>query len=151
MAPVIAARFWGRVDRSGECWLWTAGKSGGYGVVGHNSQKAHRVAWELTIGPIPQGMQVLHRCDNPPCVNPEHLFLGTNHDNMLDRQAKGRTKNLFTSDTHPFKVLDSADIRMIRTLRRSGWKQRELAVVFGVSRGHIAQLTRPHLMEETCQ
>lgn len=89
-----APRFWGRVDKSGDCWLWTGGtSSGGYGAATWpNGQQttAHRVSWEITYGPIPDGMQVLHRCDNPACVRPDHLFLGTQQDNMDDMIAKGR-------------------------------------------------------------
>lgn len=75
------------------CIEWIASRDGcGYGMFrfGGRSQRAHRVAWILTFGGIPDGLQVLHKCDNPPCVNPDHLFLGTNHDNVLDAVAKGR-------------------------------------------------------------
>lgn len=88
-------RFWSSVDKDGEngCWLWTRGRNEhGYGVLDRKSGSglAHRYSWELANGPIPTGLQVLHRCDNPPCVNPEHLFLGTRLDNMADMTAKGR-------------------------------------------------------------
>lgn len=83
--------FWAKVDRRGpdECWEWTTGRERyGYGhsVLG----TASRVAWELTNGPIPDGQRVLHSCDNPPCCNPRHLFLGTQLDNVRDMMAKGR-------------------------------------------------------------
>jgi hypothetical protein len=90
-------RFWQHVDKSDTCWNWTAStKPFGYGrfvTRNHYKQKeelAHRVSWELHYGPIPQGMFVCHKCDNPPCVNPEHLFLGTGDDNMKDRNSKQR-------------------------------------------------------------
>lgn len=75
------------------CWEWTGTKDKhGYGRVRVDQRKAraHRVAWEAFKGEIPAGLHVLHRCDNPGCVNPEHLFLGTHGDNMRDREAKGR-------------------------------------------------------------
>jgi hypothetical protein len=88
-------RFWRKVARTGpaECWLWLAGRNPkGYGRFGmHGSAVfAHRQAYALTVGAIPEGMYVCHRCDNPPCCNPEHLFLGTHADNIRDMTRKGR-------------------------------------------------------------
>jgi hypothetical protein len=92
----IADRFWSKVDKapsSNGCWLWTATKDRRlYGRFWNDGNRfgAHRTAWELTRGPIPPGLYVLHHCDTPPCVNPEHLFIGTQTDNMRDMAAKGR-------------------------------------------------------------
>lgn len=97
----VGPRFWQRVDTSGgpgACWEWTAGRLPlGYGVIHvtlapgeRRTLKAHRVAWELHNGPIPEGLVVCHRCDNPPCCNPAHLFVGTLSDNAKDAAAKGR-------------------------------------------------------------
>jgi hypothetical protein len=87
---------WARVDKSNAsgCWVWTgARKSGGYGHFHHRDHgliKAHRASWIVTNGEIPAGLIVCHKCDNPPCVNPSHLFLGTKKDNTRDMMAKGR-------------------------------------------------------------
>ena len=76
--------------REDHCWLWLASKSGKYGY--HNGSYAHRFSFELFYGPIPDGIYVCHRCDVPACVNPEHLFLGTCQDNLVDASKKGRLK-----------------------------------------------------------
>lgn len=90
-------RFWAKVEKRGpaECWLWLASRNAqGYGkfsvASGRGHMGAHRAVWELVNGAVPDGLWVLHRCDNPPCVNPAHLFLGTCRDNHLDMVAKGR-------------------------------------------------------------
>ena len=94
----LTERFWPKVDTSGDCWLWTAAVgSSGYGQLssrlGQAPLRAHRVSWELAFGEIPEGMSVLHRCDTPRCVRPEHLFLGTKADNAADMSRKRRARN----------------------------------------------------------
>lgn len=90
-------RFWPKVDVQGldECWPWLGGVNDGYGLayIGDNKHKAaHRLAFELWWSvTLPSWLHVLHTCDNPPCCNPAHLWLGTNADNVRDRDAKGRT------------------------------------------------------------
>ena len=86
--------FWPKVDKSGVCWIWIAGKSAGYGMTSMNRRlrHAHAIAWELINGPIPDGLDVLHNCpggDNKACVNPAHLWLGTQRDNTIDWYQKG--------------------------------------------------------------
>lgn len=88
-----ADTFWACVDRDGDCWEWRGRHDEkGYGRIGFEGrlQRADRVAWLLSFGEIPEGMCVLHRCDNPACCNPDHLFLGSQADNVADRDAKGR-------------------------------------------------------------
>ena len=89
-------RFWAKVRKSDGCWLWQASTSVGYGQIniGGRPQRAHRVAWELTFGGIPDGLWVLHRCDTRLCVRPGHLFLGTVTDNNRDMFAKGRNRSI---------------------------------------------------------
>jgi hypothetical protein len=89
------ARFTPKIDVRGpnDCWPWTAGCfASGYGAfkVGNQVVRSHRFGWTAWYGPIPPGKQVLHECDNPPCHNPSHWFLGTHATNMADRWAKGR-------------------------------------------------------------
>ena len=95
----LAERFWAKVDKGAGCWTWKGYQTkDGYGQlgVGDNIAYAHRVAWELTHGPIPVGLVICHHCDNPSCVNPAHLFLGTYTDNLRDCMAKGRFRNAGT-------------------------------------------------------
>lgn len=127
-------RFWSRVKKTEGCWTWTGAKISGYGdlrvsVTVH--QLAHRFSWELHHGPIPAGLHVLHRCDNPPCVRPDHLFLGTNDDNVADSVNKGRAGRKLTAD----QVL--AIREEYRTL---GLSQRLLAIKYGVSKTSMEKL-----------
>ena len=93
-------RFWQKVNKTGKCWEWTGclkdGSGGcGYGFFWFNGKnvRAHRFSWILSFGEIPNELCVCHKCDNPRCVNPEHLFLGTVHDNNVDAVKKGRVPN----------------------------------------------------------
>lgn len=83
-------RFWSHVNKDGDCWLWTGSLNNhGYGTFG-SGELSHRISWVFAYGTIPVGLFVLHHCDNPLCIRPEHLFLGTQSDNVRDMLAKGR-------------------------------------------------------------
>lgn len=123
------ARFWASVDKTGDCWLWARYRHpSGYGQFSH--MQAHRVAWELTHGPIPEGVVVCHRCDNPSCVNPDHLFLGTDAENIADRDAKGRGPRGLRNGR---AVLTPDRVGELRAAAQGGLSAAQLGRMFGVS------------------
>ena len=130
----VEERFWEKVDKSGACWEWTAGKnSDGYGQIKIKGRqiKAHRLSWELHSTPIPDGMQCLHRCDNPACVNPKHLFLGTHKDNMVDKKIKERG----------LKKLNHADVTNIKAIYKyTAATQDQLAGLYKVSQSLVSMI-----------
>ncbi len=160
MRGPIEARFWPKVDKrsDSECWPWIASRNRyGYGTFGVGSSsggvmsvaKAHRVSWELHNGQIPDGLYVCHGCDNPPCVNPAHLFLGTAHDNFDDMRSKARGSR---GSGHSAAVkrgrrhsppggkskLTEQHVQVIRFLRSStSLRLRHIAELFGVSISNI--------------
>jgi hypothetical protein len=134
-------RFWGKVDKTEACWLWIgAVLPSGYGQFALNRQRrsatTHRIAYELTYGPIPSGLHVCHRCDNRLCVRPDHLFLGTNAENVRDAVSKNRIRR---GEQHPFARLTRATVRQIRTLYAAGGiSQSQLASLLSLPRPTIA-------------
>ena len=115
----MAERFWEKVDRGGDgCWEWQGQRSRwgyGYFVFKGRRRHAHRISWELANGDPPGNLFVCHTCDNPPCVRPDHLFLGTALDNNRDRAAKGRTAlNPFPGEDNGRAVLTEVDVREAR-------------------------------------
>lgn len=131
-----AAIFWSYIDRSGDCWEWQGTHNEqGYGCFDLNKKRraSHRVAYELTHGTIPDGLLVLHRCDNPPCCNPDHLFLGTHKDNADDCAAKGRL-----SIGGGKRIEDNEIPGLIDRYKRGGITQQELADAYGVSRSLVS-------------
>ncbi len=126
---------------SGDCWMWTANTRSGYGQIKgycHKMKKyrplcAHRVSWELYNGKISGDMNVLHRCDNPLCVNPDHLFLGTHLDNARDRVEKCREAR---GERHGRSKLTDDEVDDIRLLYDSMTKK-EIGSIFNVSERHV--------------
>lgn len=112
-----------------------------YGVFKYHlrQHKAHRFSFEIAHGKIPEGLDVLHRCDTPPCVNPAHLFLGTQSDNNRDRDSKLRhahgTRNYFAK-------LTESDIRSIRELHARGVPQKDIAKEFNIDRHHVSNIVK---------
>lgn len=141
--PTLSERFWQKVVRGkdDECWPWTGTSYGGYGKLTSEQrvQWAHRVSWELANGPVPPGLFVCHRCDNPPCVNPGHLFLGTNQDNMDDMQSKGREAR---GERMGSAKLTDSDVIDIRTLRGLVKSNAELASWYGIKTKTVGQILR---------
>lgn len=133
-------RFWSKVavESPSECWQWKAARMRNtkfdYGIFNFNGLKrhAHRIAWILTNGEIPNGVCVLHKCDNPPCVNPGHLFLGSKGDNARDRETKGRSHDR-KWDSNGRAKLTLNQAKEIKHRASLGEKRCDLAKQFGVS------------------
>lgn len=154
--------FWSHVDKSGDCWLWTAYRNRGYGkiMLEGRCRMAHRVAWEQEFGLIPEGLALCHHCDNPSCVRPSHMFIGTQQDNLDDMVSKGRhlvgkkqAGDKMRGVKRPHfcpagekngraKLLDCqrAQIRFLYGL--GNYTRRELADAYGVSVSTIGVTTR---------
>lgn len=155
--PLTEAGFWARMQQAPSgCWLWTGARDrDGYGntTLAGKHLKAHRYAYFLTYGPIPDGMKVCHRCDNPSCCNPAHLFLGTDRDNWHDANSKGRRRfDTARGERSASAVLKEGQVRHIRSLYAAGGVTlKDLAFRFGVSVGAIEKVvnrrTWRHLQE----
>lgn len=138
------ARFWAKVDKSGDCWLWTAARMPhGYGVFRASSAKprrhiyAHRFSYQVTHGPIPQGLWVRHKCDTPACVNPAHLELGTPADNTHDSMRRGRMP---LGEARPAHKLTAANVEEVRRRIAAGESSRMIAAAFNVSDSTIGDI-----------
>lgn len=137
----IEERFWSRVNKSGDCWIWTGCTTGnGYGAIQYNGKQegTHRVAWMMVHGSIPKGMMVMHACDNPLCVRIDHLSLGSLQENVQDMVAKGRASR--SGPRRPAKgernsgaKLTEMDVVRIRNYHNAGLSIRELANRYSVT------------------
>ena len=145
MVDTLPRRLWGKVVQTTNGCLEYAGAHNafGYGVIRarrddgtHTMVAAHRAAWTVTHGAIPDGMLVLHRCDNPPCCNPDHLFLGTDADNMADKCSKGRQSREFELPHTKLSDAQVADLR--HEYATSGLSQYALARQYGISQSHVS-------------
>jgi hypothetical protein len=136
-------RFWAKVNKTDTCWLWTASKDrDGYGQFRFNGTtvKAHRVVIQLEGSDIPSGMCVLHHCDNPGCVNPDHLYIGTPKQNTGDMIERGRSKYVGQKgEAHGCAKLCELDVRLIRDLAETSTQQ-EIADWFGIAQSHVTNI-----------
>lgn len=130
-------------DPMSDCWIWTAGKfAQGYGLIKVNNKlcKAHRVSYELYKGPIPKGLCVMHQCDMPNCVNPNHLIVGTLKDNTQDMLSKGRGAKV-SGERHWNAKLSREWVRQIQLLYNSGkFSQTLLAMFYGISQAQVSNV-----------
>lgn len=147
----LEERFWAKVNKADgieKCWEWIAYKdTKGYGhfhKAGRGGMaKAHRVSYEISVGPIPAGLLVCHKCDNPSCVNPWHLFLGTDKDNSDDKMKKGRFKKVYPQgEKNGNAKLTETQIKQIRARLATGETQSLIAADYGVSGTTISRINR---------
>lgn len=134
-SSTLHKRFWARVSKTDGCWNFRGTDRQGYSELRVTSSSAdpkeysHRLSYMLHNGEIPAGAHVLHRCDNRRCVRPDHLFLGSNADNVADKMEKGRQRR---GATAPGAKYTEDTIRRVRSLRQQGMKLREIAVLTGI-------------------
>lgn len=136
-------RFWAKVDKSGSCWLWTAGKRGdGYGAFRADDLRggygAHRFSYELANGPIPDGLVVMHSCDRPLCVNPDHLSVGTVADNAADAARKARHPR--GSHNHQSKLTEGQVLGIRAEYVLGGITQTAIAERYGISPALVSHI-----------
>lgn len=138
----VVKTFHDKVTKTDGCWTWNSTKDqDGYGILGFNKKtlKAHRVSWQMHKGKIPNGLSVLHICDNPECTNPEHLFLGTARDNLLDMIKKGR-RVAARGEKASGSKLKNNEVYEIRALLKEGYSFGQLSKKFNIDRGVIRDI-----------
>lgn len=145
--PSLQDRFWSKVIKTKSCWNWIGTIQRGYGIFyidAKNPVRAHRYSYELNIGEIPKGLLVCHKCDNPRCINPKHLFIGTIADNNLDCKNKGRLIRPpnQTGSNHSQHILTEKDVLNIRDAYKNGFKQKDLAILYGVAKNTIHKVCK---------
>ncbi len=137
----LSVNFWGKVSIGDGCWLWSGGKmKNGYAnfFIGKKSQRVHRLSYQHYFGSIPNGLGVLHKCDVRNCIRPDHLFTGTQKDNLQDCKIKGRTT---IGIKNAMAKLDDEKASLIRKLYSSGGiTQRTLATQFGITQSNVSRL-----------
>lgn len=142
------ARFWSKVRKTDKCWIWVGQMqppSFKYGrfMLKKRPLFAHRVSWEINNGPIPEGLYVLHSCDNPPCVNPSHLSVGTKKENSRQMVERGRGRHqIYRGEDHPNSKLSEENISDIRRLASDGMAKKEIGMRFGVSDTMVGYIVR---------
>lgn len=156
---ITETKFWAKVDKTDSCWLWTASKRyKGYGAFTYRKNgrviqgRAHRYSYELHKGEIPLGLFVLHECDTPSCVNPAHLFLGTNEDNVKDMMTKGRHISGGTlcgnngkwprGEKHHAAKMNPSKIQELKTLRANGSSYTDLSTRFNIGLSTIFKILK---------
>ena len=135
-------RFWEKVEkRPNGCWIWTSYvNKDGYGMLSYSgkTERSHRFVWMMEYGEIPAGMCICHKCDNPACVNPDHLFLGTQRQNIVDMCSKERQRGSGKGERHHMSKLTREQVLEIRELYESGqYTIRKLADVYPVGRSMV--------------
>lgn len=139
----VESRFWSKVEIRGEdeCWPWQGNTKPEYGRFRRPSGSlvgSHIMAYELTNGKPPDGLDICHKCDNPPCCNPKHLFAGTTSDNIKDAILKGRLK--MSGEFSPAAKLTDKQVEEIRSLSELGYSNKKLAEMYAVSSSHVCNL-----------
>lgn len=149
---MIEEEFWKRIDirEEDECWSWKGAKlkRGGYGhlTIKNKTIRAHRLAYKYKKGIIPDGVDVLHHCDNPPCCNPQHLYLGGDAENTKDKWKRNRSnwqiQPRLKGAQHPGATLTDEQICLIRKEYEQGYKQKDIAFRYKITQAYVSKIVR---------